>query len=266
MERCFRPVARTGYAARGVVYVVIGFFAALAAIGSGRTMDTRDALQELLSSGFGSAVAVALVAGLAAYAAWRFVQSVFDTDAHGTGAKGLAVRGGLLASGITYSGLALYTFSLWRGAASSSGGGGAVASALAGFIGATATSAVLACVFAGVAIAHFVKAWKEGYARHLQASARAMRAIHPISKIGLTARGLTFLVIAVLFGYRALGERHDRGGQSVGLGDALDFIVGLPAGQWLLGAMGVGLICFAAYSLTEAWFRRINVEDARAPA
>ena len=49
-----------------------------------------------------------------------------------------------------------------------------------------------------------------------------------------------------------------------GVEDALSFVQGLPFGGILLGAMGVGLMAFALYSILEAIWRRINVEDADA--
>lgn len=48
-KETFKPLARVGYAARGVIYVVIGYFSALAAIGAGRPMDSRQALGEVLA-------------------------------------------------------------------------------------------------------------------------------------------------------------------------------------------------------------------------
>jgi len=256
IDHPLKPFARTGYAARGLIYIVIGFFAALAAVGSGETMDSKEALTRMLSSEYGSIIAVVLIIGLAAFALWRLLQAVFDCDHHGFGLKGSAVRIGLLASCVTYSALAIYTTSLWRGAGSDDHG--STAETMAGFIGQTASAALLAAIFAGVAIAHFIKAWKRGYAKYLEASDHAMKIIDPISRAGLVARGLTFAIISWLFAFRAMhagGENKD-----VGLADALDFVVNLPAGQWLLGAMGVGLICFAGYSLAEAAFRRINVD------
>lgn len=262
----FRPLARIGYGARGVIYTVIGFFAALAAIGSGETMGSRDALDQLLGSGFGLTLAYGLTAGLICYAAWRLVQSVFDTDSHGTGAKGVAVRGGLLASAIAYSTLAFYTASRIRGTSSSSEGGdggnsaGAVADTIAGFVGSQIVSTAIAACLAGAAIAHVVKAVQEKYAKHIEADPAKMRIIHPIAKTGLIARGLVFAVLAFLVGLQAW--RGSGTGEDVGSKEALDFVQSLPFGGLLLGAMGVGLLAFAAYSFTQALYRRINVEDA----
>ncbi len=262
MQRVFRPFARTGYAARGLVFLVIGIFAAYFAIGDGQILNTKGALQKLLGSGFGSIVAIVLIVGLVAYSVWRFIQAVFDPDQHGMDFKGAAIRAGLLGSCFTYAALTLYTFSLWRGGASSDSDSGGIAQSMSNFIGSTLASTILAAIFLGVAVAHFVKAYKRGYLKYMRPGPAARSIVDPVSRTGLTARGIVFLVIAYLFGWRAVSSS---GGGDVGLGDALSYIAGLPAGRWLIGAIGVGLICFAAYSFAEAIWRRINIENADAP-
>ncbi|HET9962191.1 MAG TPA: DUF1206 domain-containing protein [Nitrospiraceae bacterium] len=258
MREWFRTLARAGYAARGLIYSVIGFFAALAAIGSGEAMGSRDALMLLLSSGAGRVLAYALIAGFVFYALWRLVQAGFDTDRHGTDAKGLAIRGGLLVSGLIYAGLASYTWSLALGASRQGGGNsGEWAQMLAGFVGGRWIAAGLALALAGVGTAHIVKAVRERYAKYLDADDRAMKAIHPIAKTGLIARGAVFLVTAFLFATRSF-----RGGEEASLKTALEFVQGLPLGWLLLSLAGIGLIAFAIYSFAEAIYRRINVEEA----
>ena len=146
---------------------------------------------------------------------------------------------------------------------SGGGGDGNVATTIAGFIGSRAVALLLTLVLVGVGIAHIVKAVKKGYAKHFQAPPRAMKAIHPIARTGLVARGLVFLILAFLFFYRGLSAGEEGGG-TPGIKAALDFLNELPAGFLLIGAMGLGLICFALYSFLEAIWRRINVEDADA--
>jgi hypothetical protein len=262
----FKPFARTGYAARGLVYTVVGVFAILAAFGSGEEMGSRGALQTILGGPFGAVLGIALICGMVSHMLWRFIQSIFDTDNHGLDLKGAAIRGGLLASAITYAILAVYTFGLWNGSGGgdSNGGGGTIAGAIAGFVGSRVVALALTAVFAGVGAAHIAKAVKRGYARHFDAPPGTMKFVDPVARTGLAARGLSFLVIAFLLFYRGLNA-GDGGSTAPGIEDALRFVEDLPFGAVLLTAMGVGLVAFALYSFLEAAWRRINVEDADAP-
>ncbi|BBI51576.1 hypothetical protein HORIV_39970 [Vreelandella olivaria] len=99
--------ARMGYASRGIVYVLVGGLAALAAFGQGgQTEGSRGALERLLTAPFGNVLLGLIAVGLLGYAMWRTIQAVKDADHHGNGAKGLAIRAGLLASAITHTLLA----------------------------------------------------------------------------------------------------------------------------------------------------------------
>lgn len=258
-----KPFARMGYAARGLVYFIIGLFAFLASTGAGEEKGSRDALQKLLEQPFGAAMVWCLVAGLAGYVLWRLIQSLADADGHGTGPKGLAIRAGLLASAFTYATLAVYALSMlgvFAGGGGGSGGGGdAVVSALNGIVGQRFVSLAFGLVMLGVAGAHFWKAARRKYADHFTAGETAMAVIHPVSMIGLAARGFVLAIIALLFFYRFASA--DRSGDHPGLKEALGFVQSLPAGALLLAATGLGLLAFSAYSFIEARWRRIEIAD-----
>ena len=94
-RRWIVPLARFGYAAKAVVYIIIGVLAALAAFTTGgRTTDTRGAFDEVIGQTYGKFLLGAIAVGLAGYAVWRFVQAVKDTENKGSGIKGMAVRFG----------------------------------------------------------------------------------------------------------------------------------------------------------------------------
>ncbi len=260
-------LARAGYAARGLVYAIIGVFAILAAFGGGDEKDSEGALRTLLGQPFGQALVWAMIVGLAGYVIWRLVQAIFDADRHGRDAKGLAVRAALLVSAFTYTTLAIYALSLlgvWSGGGGGDGGGGGagpVASTIAGFVGARWVSLGLALIFSGVAIAHWRKAATRKYEEHFKTAEAPMALVHPVSIIGLTARGVVFAVIAVLLFSR--GFASGGSADTPGLEAALEYVRGLPFGDWLLALLGLGLVAFAAYSAAEARWRRIELGAGR---
>lgn len=254
------PIARAGYSARALVYLVIGGLALLAAAGSGKETDSEGAVRTLLGQPFGSAIVFLLAAGLAGYVAWRIAQAVFDADDHGTSPKGLVVRAVLLGSAAAYGSLALYAVSLLRAASSGpgEGSGGAVAGFVDRMFGNGTVAFALAVVFAGLAGAHLFNAWKQKYAEKFDAPESRMRLIVPVATTGLAARGAVFAVLAVLWAYR-FATVSDPSGPPPGIDDALGFIQSLPLGGLLLAATGAGLVAFAAYSFLEAVWRKITV-------
>ena len=263
-----RWIARTGYASRGVIYLIVGALTVLAAFAATEQTGTRDALETLVAQPFGTAIMWAMVVGLGGYILWRLIQSLLDTDDHGFTPKGLAVRGGLLASAASYAALMLFALGLLGigdGRDSDTGEKqNEVLETLGQFFGFDLVSLAGAAIFVGVAGAHLWKAFTRKYVDHFRTHDAPMALVHPVSIVGLTARGVIFLVIAWLFAYR-FWTKQQESGDVPSATDALDYIRTLPLGEWLMAGLGLGLICFACYSLSEAVWRRINLEDADGP-
>src|SRR5688572_30764456 len=88
-------LARFGYVAKGIVYVVIGLLALQAAVGPGGKMsDGEGALKTILGQPFGWFLLGVLAVGLFGYALWRLVQAFLDPEGKGTDARGLLKRTG----------------------------------------------------------------------------------------------------------------------------------------------------------------------------
>lgn len=255
-HRGIEGLARIGYAARGIVYVIVGIVAMSAARGAGDTVDTRGAVVQLLDQPFGHALMWVVAVGLLAHAAWRVVQAVADPDGHGDDAKGRLIRLGLVGSAAFNGLLGLFALSLvspWGGAGGE--GGGDVVSRLLGLPRSQWLVWAIAAVPLAVGIAHFVKAWRASFERYFQADAATMRYVRPVSRFGLAARGVVFVVIAALL---AFGGAQYSPSDPPGVKEALDALRGLPAGPLLLALMGAGLAAFALYSFAEAVWRRID--------
>lgn len=260
-----RWFARAGYASRGAIYLVVAFFAFLAAFNSGTEKGTKGAVQAILDQPFGMFLIGILLAGLIGYVTWRLTQAIADTDSHGYSPKGLAVRGGLLASAFTYGTLGLYIVSLLG--LTNADGGGSNETLVTDFVGSLFGSRVVlfavAAIFAGVAIAHWYKALTERYMRYIQPPSDSAAWVSLVSKIGLIARGFVFAIISFMLAFRGY-EYGDSANLDYrpGLKEALQFVRDLPFGSVLLGTLAVGLALFSLYSFIEAKWRRINVEDA----
>jgi Domain of Unknown Function (DUF1206) len=74
----FEWMARIGYAARGVVFLILGTFAALAAIEAHhRTVDAKDALRALVPQPYGSVLLGITAAGLLAFGIYSVAEGAF---------------------------------------------------------------------------------------------------------------------------------------------------------------------------------------------
>ncbi|WP_434707391.1 DUF1206 domain-containing protein [Pseudomonas sp. R1-1] len=254
-------LARGGYAARGVLYLIIGIFALLAAQDSTKPKDSHKSLEALLSQPFGYFLVGLVVAGLLAFAAWRVLQATRDVDHHGKDLKGLIIRAGLLAGGMVNGALAIFALGLLISGIKSSGdSGGQTKDWLAHLLSWDHSNLLvylIALVPLGVGIAHIIKGWKATFEKYFEAYEDVMRYVRPVSRFGLIARGVVFIEIAVLL---AVSGSTYQAMDPPGMKEALDALQNLPAGWLILIVMALGLMAFSVYSFSEAFWRQINMD------
>lgn len=260
--------ARAGYTARGIVYITVGILALLAAVqglgmnsggASGQTTGTKGAIQQLLDLPAGPWLVGAIAVGLAGYTLWRLIQGLADVDGHGTDTKGLAIRAGLIGSGVLHAALAAYAASLvWGTPGGGSGGGGGSDGWTAWLLGRTWGQWLIAAfgvVAWGAAIANIVKAVKRKYRDHLHGSVQQAGWLDPVARFGLCAKAVTLTLIGLFLISAAMGYSS---GQNTGLPTALATLRSQPYGAWLLGLVAAGLVSFGLYGLIEARWRTIR--------
>ena len=254
----FKKLAQMGYGARGMVYLVIGGLALMAALGNGgKTTGSKGAINTILQQPLGNTLLVLLVIGLMGYVLWRAVQAIKDTDDHGHSGKGLLVRGGLLISAISHAVLAVWTVSLMLGEESSSGGGSpSWLSSTPGLI----VLVIAGLAMIGVGFAHMFKGWTARFERYMDIPASQRYWARPLCRFGLIARGIVWCIVGgVLINATLL--THDA--EIKGVSDALNLIAGNAFGTILLAITAAGLMAFGAYSLLEARYRRIDASAAQ---
>jgi hypothetical protein len=255
--------ARFGYAARGVVYLLVGGLAFLAALGrGGDTTDSKGALVTLLSQPFGAVLLGVVALGLFCFAAWRIVQSLTDADNLGTKPKALFRRVGFIVSSIINVGLALSAARIALGSVAASGSDDRSTQDWTAYLMSMPFGqwlvAAVGLTIAGVGIAMSVKAWKAGFEDHLSIDAPTRRWVRPVGRAGYFARSLTFLIIG---GFLVMAALHARSGEAQGLGGALQTLQSQPYGWILLTVTGAGLFSFGLFQLVVARYRRINTPD-----
>lgn len=255
-----KPVARIGFGALGLVYVIVGLFAARAALGRGGGVgDSSDALGSLVGQPFGRVLLGIVAFGLFGYALWRIIEAIADPEGRGTEAKGLAIRAGLVFRALVYAALGVEAARLAAGAAQGGGAGGENAEHWTARLLALPAGRWLV-VAAGLGIAAYAvyqlyRAFSDKVQKRLDlhelgptGAAWAVR----IGRFGIAARAVVFAVIAWLAVQAGLAARAEEAG---GMSDALATLGERP---WLLVLIGVGLIAYGLYQFVNARYRRLS--------
>ena len=169
------------------------------------------------------------------------------------------MRGGQIASGLVYAGLAVTAFRIIAGSGAAGGQGGNQALA-AGLLDKPFGRWLVILAGVGILCSAFSQLWQaytKKFQRKLrmdQMDATERRLAVRTGQAGLASRGVVFLIMGWFLIQAAL--RYDPS-EASGLSGALEALARQPYGPWLLGIVALGLTCFGAYSFLQARYRRI---------
>lgn len=229
----FEWFARSGFAARGAIYVLVGVLALDLVLGRhDQQASQQGALREIADQPFGEVLLILAAIGLAGYAIWRFVHALVG---HGKERSSSAFdRVAALASGLVYAGLC---------AVADAGRG-----VLVGIAGA---------VFVGVGLYQGYRGCTKDFLEETkseQMGAAVRRWIEGIGTFGHLARMFVFCLVGA-FLIKAAVEYDPS--NAVGLDGALAKLEHASYGPYLLAVVAAGLIAFGVYSLSNARYGRV---------
>ncbi|WP_369237087.1 DUF1206 domain-containing protein [Streptomyces sp. R21] len=248
---------RAGFAARGVVYVLIGALAIRIALGSGGgTADRQGALAQVAEQPFGKVMLWAIVVGFASMALWRGARAVL-TRGPQRKASSRALDGGRAV---------FYAFVCWTTAVYAAGGGQGssgnaksqdwTASALKLSYGQVLVGAA-GCLLIGIGAVLAVRAAMRSFLKQLDTGSMSPRTQQVVTALGVgggVARGVVFAAAGIFILVAAIRFDPDK---AKGVDATLRSFTQTPVGPWLLVAVAIGLILFGVFSFASARWRRL---------
>lgn len=256
--------ARFGYAAKGVVYCLLGILAVTAAFGSGSTdnTDKENILSLIMGQPFGKFLLAVVAIGLSGYAMWRGIEAFKDPHNHGKSTKAIFKRIGYSISAIVYVGIAFSAFKIIFNGSQGDGGGGSSQQALIGKLLEQPFGQWLVGIVALIillrGIQQVVKAVSGKYRKGLKERKidnKYKRLLVRSGEAGYIARGLVWGIVAFLFFRAAI---HANAGEAGSTEDALGFIHS-DFGPWILATIALGLFCYGIFFILQAIYVRIPV-------
>jgi hypothetical protein len=255
-------LARLGYFAKGVLYLVIGILALNVAFNTGgQTPDTQDALQTIAAQPFGRVLLTLIVIGLVGYSIWLFARGIMDTEDEGSDMKGLSRRVSFVARAVGHLVLAFIALQLLMGS-----GGGSDGNNTASLTARTMEQpwgrwlvGLVGLGFIAVALSRFYLAYSERFREKLQLnkmSSTEQDLMIWSGRLGIASQGVVLAMIGSFLIQAAI--QYDPS-EARGLGGAFQELLEQPYGPWLLGLMALGFIAHGIYMFIRGRYRRIEV-------
>ncbi len=252
-------LARAGFVARGVMYVIIGILAIEVAFGNGgHKADQSGAVRVVGNTPFGAALLWLLVVGFIGMALWRLSEALYG----GPGPDGRKASNRLIAGfkTVLYAFLAfvIVKYALGLAAPKSSNKQSVDLTATAmRQPGGRVLVGIAGLVLIGVGAWLAWRAFERKFLAELRTgemSPQARKVVTFLGRFGGIARGIVFgaaglfLLIAA-----ATANAH----KAKGIDATLRAFTKTPAGPWLLVLVAIGLVLFGCYSWAESRWRKV---------
>lgn len=252
-------LARAGFAARGVMYVLIGILAIEVAFGnSGNQADQSGAVRLVGQTPLGGVLLWLLVIGFAGMALWRLSEALFG----GSGPDGRKASKRVLAmfKAVLYGFIAfgILKYALGLGAPKSSNKQSAdLTSTAMREPGGRILVGIVGLVLIGAGAWLAWQAFQRKFLADLRTgemSQPTRKAVTFVGQAGGIARGAVFAAAGLFVLIAAVTAKAH---QAKGMDATLRAFTKTPAGPWLLVLVALGLVLFGMYSWAESRWRKV---------
>lgn len=241
----FERVARGGFAASGLVHLLIAFIVARLALGTGGNADQSGALATLAAQPGGAVMLWVAAVVLATLGIWQLVETFVERD--------LKDRLKAVAVGVVYLALAFSAakFAMGTGQSSSSQNSGMSAQMMQSGWG-KAVLIVVALVLMGVGGYHVYKGATKGFMDELTVSGGS--AITWTGIVGYVAKGLVLIGVGLLVVVATVTSDPSK---ASGVDGAVKTLGTAPFGKFLLLLAAVGIAAYGAYGFIRARYAKM---------
>lgn len=247
-------LGRLGLVARGLLYVVVGLLAANVARGADEQADRQGALRTIGSNPVGRVALLAVVAGFAGYALWRFAEATVRPGDKGVGGRLHSALKAILYTGFAFTTLA---FVATKRSANSDEKEQDYASRVLHWPAGRYLVAAVGLTLIGIGVGNAYRALSGRYKKHLkeQEIPESCESWFPIvAHLGLAARATAFSLVGAFLVQAALTYDAEK---ARGLDGSLRTIAREPWGRPLVVLVAIGLVSFGAWCFIEARYRRV---------
>lgn len=252
----FSWAVRLGFAARGIVYALVGY---LFLVGNGQSGDggPQSAFAWIQEIPAGSVILYLCALGLLGYGLYRLASPALDIENYGSDKTGIAHRIGHAGSAIAHFVLAYTAFQFANG--DQQGAGSGSAQEAAGTIMSVEFGGLLLGLIGVGFIAAAGSQAKRAYTGEFmnRISPRAPEIVKPLGHAGFAARAVVFLVVGWSLVQSAWLSSTS---QIKTLGEA---VMSLRDNGLLFNLVALGLLLFGVFSLLLARYRVIPDLDAQ---
>lgn len=258
-KEAYDTFTRTGFSIKGVIYILLGVLAVVAAASpAGKTTGRLGVLIWLDHQPLGSILLILIGLGLVGYVVLRFVQAFKDTNHKGSGWKGLSRRAGYFISGFSY--LLFFFACIYFVFPNARKMGKEEAGYIASLLELPAGNIVVAIIGAfsfGYGVFEIVRGFKTSFKHHLNfknINKRHKKVLSAIGVIGYVARG----IILSLIGYLIIKAAFNAYVDNLSITSQAFSILSSLLGKLYMGIIALGLVFYGLFNFVKAKLYQIT--------